>query len=161
MSSPSLLRVESVKTLTDSVLSCLDSLSEARPSYSKSSVSRDIHLSSPLLDDGIHDLIDQTVLQSMEEMSLLLAISIPQKFTNDTHILNTCSVLLRHRKTILNTSLLYFVIGILMSKTKLFMKTIRYFQKSLQMKVDLYKLYEQKYYPPSEVLSRKVQCISI
>ena len=161
MDTSSQLRINSVRQLADLVLhsSTLPTLpkpeSRAIAAYPPP-VFRDIKLSNPLLDDSINDRISEISLESMNELSRTLSITLPQKFQNDSHVMNTCANILRHRKSYPNPSLLFFVVGVLMSKSELLSKTIGYFQKSLECKLDIRVLFDHMYYPPSEVLTRKV-----
>ena len=161
MDAASRLRVQSVNQLADLALHSstrhlVSTTTHKHISPYPVQVFRDIKLTHPLHDDEFDDLISVIRQESMIELRHAISTTIPQKFQNDNHVMSTCATILRHRKTFLHSSLLYFVVAVIMSKTELLSKAIKYFVKSLEIQPDLKSIFEHKYYLPSEGLSRKV-----
>ena len=164
MDAASRLRIQSISQLTDVALHSSTQRLVTKParrilSQSLPQVFRDIKLSHPLMECSSNDMISDICQDSIYELSHSLSIIIPPEFQNDSHVMNTCANILRHRKTYLNSSLLHFVVGVLMSQSELLSKTIKYFQKSLESQPDLRFLFENRCYPPSEGLTRKVHTL--
>jgi hypothetical protein len=126
-------RIKAINNLVDfTLLTGLTIFKQEVPNKKrmKPPVFRDVRLSNVLRDTDINDFMSQFISNSMLYITKTTGVLVPTQFENDNHILNVCHKLLHCKVHFVDTSLIYFCVGICMRCTKLFEKTVSYLNMS-------------------------------